>query len=547
MLKRICLCISLCMLAYGLPAVAANRQIAREVATAFDQAAKEHAVVRVETISQFDTIATSQQSDQSNSALFKGWTLSFAGVEGKQLNYSTAMEDLVKRVRVLDDAGNLDKVIDYCRIVVPYLQAAQASHKALACEFLAHFPASAVDAGALPHIGALLDDATVAFQGVRESVPQSVQMPFLYTPMAMSVADMAQMALSSVTDCQFSNREVFQRWWPENKDYVNHLWYWVVRYQDTPEIRAKLSRLSPLQTLKVYLLLDNLTARRNEMETPWRKAGLQPPQNFATNMYRANSPDPIQVGKFVADHHLQEQLFDLLSGAITWPDVKDNTGWGETALGMRITEVGRHCWTREDTMTIERILNSGRGLAVHEIRVQTGLTQVAVSLDNARLESILLGQLARNPRQPELATLLLANTGLKHWDIIRSCYDKFNGYGEEQLITALGEMATRNDMRAMLCQLFAEDHLEAVLTPDGRVANDDSPRRNRLSAYARAAERINGGMPVVDPKVLQAAISCGIGKIDETTSEAQIAAMPGARTEAIKQLTAFFAKIKEGC
>lgn len=540
MTRKILVFVVLGLLAYGLPAAQVDPQIAREVATAFDQAAKEH----VAGVTQTMTPQQTPQLEPPEQPKFTPWSLHCMDMEAQSLNYSAAMEGLVKRVKVLDDAGKIEKVAEYCRAAVPFLTATPATHKALACEFLAHFPASAVEAGAIPGIGALLDDTTEAFHGMRGSMQQSAMTPGTYTPISMTVADMAQIALLSTTYCHFSSQEIFQRWWAGNNEYASRLWYWISRYRDTPEIRTQLAKLNPTQTLKVYLLLNNSAARRNEREAPWRDAGLQQPPDLDGGIYFHNAYSPVQAGKFVAAHHLQPVLLDLLAGTTTWPEVKDNTGSGETELAMMIAEVGRNCWTRKDATTIEQILNSGRGLAVHETRVQTQLTGVAVNLDSARLEPILLGQLARNPLQPDLTTILLANTNLKHWDVIRGYYARFDGFGQSQVIRTLGDMAIREDMRTALCQLFAEDHLDAALTPNGNVADEDSPRRVRLDAYASAAERINGGQPAVDPAVLRAALSCGRGKVDRKTSEAELAAMPPARTEAIKQLTAFFAKVK---
>ncbi|MCL4401835.1 MAG: hypothetical protein M1436_04095 [Acidobacteria bacterium] len=536
MLRSIFLFALVGVLAYKLPAAPFDPQIAKEVAAVFAQAATEHAA------GQMALIPQQQQLGQPDQPTFKPWSLPISGVDGIVLNYSPAMEGLVARVGALDAAGETGMVAEYCRAALQYLSAPQENYRALACEFLAHFPAAAVGAGALPGIGALLDDTAAAFHGMRQALPQ--QGPMSYTPISMTVADIARVAMLQITEYRFSSRAIFQRWWAGNAEYTDRLWYWVVRYRDTPDIRAQLDKLDPARELKIYLLLDNSTARRNEMEAPWRTAGLQPPADFAGGIYHHNPPNPVQAGQFVAAHHLQHELFDLLAGTTTWPEVKDNTGWGETALALAITEVGRNCWTRADAATIEQILNSGRGLAVHENRAQTGLTEVAVSLDGARLESIVLGQLARNPQQPDLTTVLLANTGLKHWKLIRGYYDLFNGDGQARVIRALGDMAIRDDMRAALCSLFAEDHLEAALTPDGNVADGDQPRRDRLSAYAAVAERLNNGKPVVNPAVLQAALSYGMGKIDNATRDAQIAAMPAARKEAVNQLAAFFAKVK---
>lgn len=537
---RICLVLVLGgVLAGRLPAAPVDPLIAKEVAAAFARAAQEHESIHVPYGNQ--TLQQPAPSRAPEQPAFKPWSLLHGGADNTVLNYSTAMEKLIARVAALDAAGKAEKVAGYCRAAMPFLAARRKADRALACEFLAHFPATAVECGAAPGIGALLDDAAVAFPAMHQSLPQ--QGPTANTPGAMTVAGVAQVALLHMTGGRFANRAIFRRWWAANDGYADRLWYWATRYRDTAEARARLEKLDPNRVLKIYLLLNNATARRNEMTAPWREAGLQAPADFDGGIYLYNQPNMAWVGKYVAAHRLQPVLFDLLAGRTAWPEVKDNTGWGETALALVITEVGRHCWARADAATIEAILNGGRGLAVHENRVQTGLAEVAVTLDGARLEPILLGQLARNPRQPELAAVLLANTGLKHWPLIRKYYDGFDGDGQCQVIRTLGNMAIRPEMRATLCRLFAEDQLDAAMTADGRVADADGPRRARLSAYAGAAERLNGGRPAVEPAVLRDALSTGDGKIDNATRAAQRAALPEARREAIRQLAAFYAKI----
>lgn len=131
----------------------------------------------------------------------------------------------------------------------------------------------------------------------------------------------------------------------------------------------------------------------------------------------------------------------------------------------------------------------------------------------------------------------VANRGtLRRQDVFWDFCHALDEDGQREIIRALSDQALRDDVRAILCRLFLHDHLDVVIASDGSPAPDDAQRRERLFAYAQAAERLNGDAPVIDAALLQTALAGA-----DASADTSCAAMMAARTAVIARLHAYFA------
>ena len=521
----------------GLAARAEDAAVVREVEKAFDTAAKEHAVIEpgrylfVDLPQQIIPGGTHTTSPSSSSRRPPIWSLQENDVAFmKALSRSDAMEELVRTVDNLLSQQDAATAEQYCRTAAWFVSDQRATHRALACEFIAHYPEMAIDIGAIPMLGALLDDKAEAFT-------QALRDRGNYGYLAMTVAEVARIALRKITCGSFPTQAIFQRWWEMNGDCRNHLWYWAVRYGGTEADKKMLATFDPLQTLKIYLLYSNNGALTAEGSLPWSSKGEALPNDCYFAKPPSVQPDITAISQFVNDHQLQPVLLDLLAGKSDWYEVKGN----EASLCKTLVEVLPHCLQRADAATLEAILNSGHSLAASYPELQAGIVEVAVTLDKDRLEEIILAQMKRNPNQPRLSGILLVNTGLKHWDTIRQYYDHdFNTSNQCRLIQDL-RIQPKPEIHAKLRELLESDHLDMLLDEQGKPTEEDARRRQRLREFAMAAEWLNHGA-VIEPSLLSAATFLG-GKITHEEEAAQLKAMPAAREKVIKQLADFYGKI----
>lgn len=527
--------------------------VEQTVAEVFQQAATEHVALPAPNLEQ------QQGHITVPTPAFETWSLGTLRVRDLSANglpnlyshvvlsRSAAMEGLVQRVQQMQIAGEGKAVNAYCRAASSFLADKDPRQRALACELLAHSPATTTELDLLPEIGKLLDDTAAAFPAAAKGPgPQSITsapVNDIRPVAAVTVGEMAQLTMMIATQARFSTGADFQYWWAENKNFRHHLWYWVTRASFPPTDTATLQALGAREVVRISLLVNNSTARRYEREAPWRRHGKQPPAGISDTVYYLHiNVDYAEVRRLVKAQALQPWLLDVLAGNEVWPEVDDKQGGGARMLGYSIVEALRDTLQRKDAATLVAILNSNRGLAAKSTDLQTRMTEMAVGLDRERLAPIILQQLERNPKQPRLACMLLANSGMQHWPVVERLYrEQFDARGQAEIINTLGELGAKAAYRDALVQLFTTDHLEPIFAADGRRADEDYSRGIRLFAYSNAAKHLNGGKPVVDDDLLQAA-TWHDGKVSREEAEARERAVPVARKEAIARLAAFFAK-----
>lgn len=537
----------------GTPASAVVAEVAvAEVQAAFDQAAVEHAAGASGGVEPWGLVGYARNSDNSRARV---------------LNRAAALDALVATVRQYEREGDEVQVVAYCRAAGSFLTAPQATHRAVACEFLACFPSAAVEADALPQMGALLADTAAAFPGGEYPITQIAMAPVKITPITMTVGEIAGDALFSMTKIRFADRTVFDRWWTVNGDYSQRHWYWVLRFNaagyastrwkliprinsstepassvnlhETEKNDVLLAALTPERALQVLLLANNRAAFWHEVQAPWLASGQQPVEMDGGISYTGLRPDPALIVQHVRTYDQRQLLWDVLEGKVVWPEMANADASSQEMLGMAIVDVLQEMLRLGDVATIERILTNDAGLPVQSARLQSRLTLIATHLDAARSEAIIVKQLQRNPAQVELAIMLLQQTGFAHWEVVRTSYDALPPSGQNALIGEIGAVKLP-ESRATLATLFAEKLLEAVLKDGATPQAADYPRPDRLRAFAAAAASLNGA-PVVDDTLLNTATRYP-GKVQLTAEERQayMTAMANARVEVIGILRAFF-------
>ncbi|MHB9026861.1 MAG: hypothetical protein ACYC7E_22230 [Armatimonadota bacterium] len=525
-----------CVLACLLPLGARAGVVEDAVAAAITAAAGERALVVQDNLAQQMPLPVRDIPKG-----FASWSLHEYGNGGLALQRCEALETLVAQVQKAEDP---DTVPAHVRAALPFLQDKSPQRRTAACEFLAHFPHALLEVQGVETVAALLDDTAVAFRGVdRLSPPFGLQLS-KETPLTLTVRDVARLALFEVTMCRFPDRAAFTRWWGEHRYYHRRLWYWGRYFHGTPAQMAIFEKMPEAEALRLLLLMSNYTARKVERDRPWYLHEEKTPEGLDGGVYHSADRRPNQVGAFVKRHRLQETVLDLLAGKTAYPDIKDSPYEdGKRQLGWTIVELLPVCLARGDVPRLEEILNSGKALPAVDTRLQTRLTEVAIALDWQRREEILLAQLRRNPRQPELGRQLLDQSGLKHWELLQRLYlTTWPPDGQALIIRELTHYA-KPEFHQRLTELYLGDKLDVDLDAKGEPAKDDGARCTRLRAFADAAQHLNGGTPVVKEDTLRAATSYG-GKISTEQLRAQLAAMPPARTETIALLTAFYQGVK---
>ena len=211
---------------------AAARQWAAELTATFDQAVKEHAAATQELAwlkpGQREMLSSLQSPGSvANHAPSAHWWPGPAA-EGR----SQILENFAKKLRA---AGRNDEVAVCLDLARGYLNHGAPQYRAVACEFVGHFPLQAIDAGLLPAVAERLNDSAKAFDEARL---EWGQMATYITRLAngASVADFARRALASATGFRFANAKAFNFWWQGNKDYPHRLWYWAKRWAKLPRV-----------------------------------------------------------------------------------------------------------------------------------------------------------------------------------------------------------------------------------------------------------------------------------------------------------------------
>jgi hypothetical protein len=229
-------------------------------------------------------------------------------------------------------------------------------------------------------------------------------------------------------------------------------------------------------------------------------------------------------------------MLGLLLGESPWPETEYGFDVGRSIAVGRF-EVLAEVLTKEDVPALERALESCRGGRPWDDSAQAHVVLLAVDLDPARAEAMMVHHLERNPRQAELAQRLFRMRGPKHWDLVQRSYHACSYHSDREEIIYAVSMLTVGRKR-YLSELFALYDLDTQGYE--HQAADWAGRQRLLRAFAAAAENANDRQPVVAADLLGRAMY-------QSTMGAPVPAMqehneqvPQARAEAIGILTEFF-------
>lgn len=353
--------------------------IAREVAAAFAQAVKEHA-------------AGYKPRPPGAGGPSVDWSLvchDDTKMGGKALNRSAAMDALVAKMAGHAAKADQAEINAYVTAAGEFLSHAEAPWRAVACELLYRFPRQTVELGLVPAVGRLLDDGAIAFEGadiwLRSVGPAEV------TPGAkLTVAEIAQRALSAATSCVLPNGKVFQTWWQHNKDYRRRLWYWALRWRTVKPERdlAGLADLEPREALKILLLVGNNPAGRREslLGSPspeeLRKLPFPKAERPAPYYHLQTGPKPQTIADFVRKHSLKGVLMEVLRQTISWPEVQE--GSEEMSLLLHTSvPVMALVFDRSDAVEVQRAATNLPDNLKRFRGLQESLRALAAALSNA--------------------------------------------------------------------------------------------------------------------------------------------------------------------
>lgn len=518
-----------------------DKAIVDEVAAAFAKAAKEHAVSLLRPASQpSSNPGPAEKAELARLARDypRLWTLRMQDGEG--LPFSPAMEDLVAKVRALADA-NSPPVAPYLRAAGGFLKQQEAVDRAMACEFLAHFPAQTVEQGLLGGVGECLDDPAAVFEAFSVNIPQSAALPPSIVAMPMNVGQIAKIAAANITGLSFPSRNVFKQWWRGSGDYARTLWYWRARWQyvapdnDLPA----LDTLDPKDALRIMLLTNNRVAISQEAGEPRRYGGEKNRPADLPGVFQLNevSLSPAVIAAFAKKHSMKDDLLGLYYESPAWLKFsdKDNRDYYSKML-FGVTRVLGHLLDKEDLPAVEAILTGKTvQLSLHD-SLMAHVALMGAGLAPANAERLLVDQLHRTPGQSDLAAELVKVSGLKHLDLVKAAY---NASARTSVIDQIGALKSKPAAKA-LGELLAADDLSFSENADrqSRHGNDEGTREAIFLAYVRAAEAING-KPVIDKELVENARR-QVGKGASPQMNHHNKPVGPFRKQAIEELAQFF-------
>lgn len=426
----------------------------------------------------------------------------------KRANRAPSIIELIQAIRCLRRDGDTAQANAYCQVAVTELSSPNIARRALACEFLAWFPVAAIDLGALPQIASLLDDHTDVFPGRISNIAQAYN-PQNATPTMLTMGDIANATIYTMTGINFPHFTDFQFWWTENAEHATRYWYWAIRFTATSQAIAHtkndmpvydiamqaenhrlLDAMSPELRLKLLLLAGIEPVAAREVEAPWRTRGQQPPVYVYNGDHFANV-NPNEAWSYIATHHLQPQLDDLLNGTLIWPEINNpfNPDIVER-LAHTIARLLRDHVRKKDALKLINQITCSTGLAARSRDMRRELVLLALKADAVRSATLALTELKNYPHQPDIALGLLHGTGTKYWDALQPIYAAFDDLELDRFIVGIGEFKTppaRSILRQLFDAFISETHLDTY-AGQGKYFN----YINHIDAFAEAANALTG-------------------------------------------------------
>ena len=540
---------------------AERAEIARRLANTFDLAVKQHAAA-TQVLAWLKPGQCELVSSYNRAIPVPEHPPYYSGLAG--LYRSEAMENLAGKLAA---TGRRDEAAAYLRIAEGYLNHRQPQYRAVACEFLAHFPLQVLDSGLLPPLGERLGDSATAFDGAQSVMGQQTTGIRRIVP-GVSVADLAEAALHAATGHGFQkDAKAFEDWRQGNKDYHHRLWYWALRWSYLPwappppevlasktpvaypasrvsvetEFPALVGELGPEEALKTLLLAYNVGAIAAQSKASFFRSD-EPIFRNPNVRLAANAPvlgfygtyvEPKVAAKFVEQYSLKPRLLEILRQDQPWPEVAAKES--KRNLLAYVIEVLKIVATRADADAIQEALDHPIPALALGSEGRTPLTLLLTRLDPQRAEAILLAPFIERPNLGGLAAELIRTTGLKHWDTIAPAAQ--DRRVRALVLPALGRLQTSQAAK-VLSELFASEDLTLKIDEWGLIHANDL---ELFEGYVSAAALLNGNRPVLDEDLLNRARGMPM-KVPRYEQQKQAALSLAARAEAIDRLKKFFAR-----
>jgi hypothetical protein len=526
----------------GTVSTASDAGISRDIAfaeaeTVFRRAVAEHGTAAEELagLGPYGRVPMGEKSP------FTPWSL-WMGVADATLNRSEELERYVARLRAARYRGEEADVAPRLRAAAEFLEHADPRYRTVACEVLCHFPVLAVELGFTPRIGRLLDDQAAPFAGVDRFLTQK-SMGMERRKDGVNVAVVARMAMVWMTTLDFANADAFATWWVQNRDYRSRVWYWQARWRRTKpgEDWACLADVDPAEGLKFIVLAQNDWAVTAEAERAFEVDGIPPmdkPVRYSRRVLHYFDPPGRVVADYVRKHGLRPTVLAILRGEIKWECVQDNQ-IAQRAMLSGLMPALRAVLTQADVPLLEEMLAGSVGVLRAEPSVDLDVLELAIDLDPAGAERMLLAHWKRRRGDTFVAARLIRLTGLKYWEYVKfTCRDK----SSPRVLLAVG--GVRSPVAAgVLRELFRRADCVGPLQWDMR--NYDRQRGGEawdmLKAFADAAKVFNDGKAVVTTEDLaRARTRVRIKEKPTREDKAYNAGVPDIRVELSNRLHTFF-------
>jgi hypothetical protein len=545
---------SLSSAASAVPLAEADKAaIEKEIAATFDQAVKEHNAAA----QQLADVKPGADVNPRDAKDFIPWGLGFGSdlVGEVCLNRSEALATLFRRLGdptsaaarpSPGDPAYADRRLAYAEAAGRFLTHKDPKYVAVACEFLAHLPAEAVDAGLVPALAGLLGRRDAAFEGATRGVTQqSVSLSRLAG--GVTVGTLADAALAEMTSFHFADERTFQAWWDRNQDYRNRLWYWSLRWRGVQRetadyARADVAALPPAQALRFMLLAGNAYAKLADAGVPADAAlgrlGTGPileQRRYAPSFHGSIIADLVQR------NGLKNDLMAVVRQAPPWPEAKGKEALralflsddGSTTVLPIMMQPGlRASFDKADVDAIVKEVEDARGLLSND-QLLNQFVETVLMLDPSRAEGLCVSLLKRNPKQPLIAARLVRYSALQHWDLVQAACPP--GADRRPVVEALGDLRTPEAAAILLRWMNEQDWTPKL----NNLGYESDPAMGYLrESFVKAANAMNRGKPAIAQDLLDRATWRG-SKISPEELKVANKDVPAAQAELVAALKKF--------
>jgi beta-lactamase regulating signal transducer with metallopeptidase domain/HEAT repeat protein len=530
--------------------------IEKEIADTFDQAVKEHNAAA----QQLADVKPGAAVNPRDAKDFIPWGLALGSdpVGEVCLNRSETLATLFRRLGdptsaaarpSSGDPAYAGRRLAYAEAAGRFLTNKDPKYVAVACEFLAHLPAEAVDAGLTPALAGLLSRRDAAFEGVTRGVTQQSD-SLTRIAGGVTVGMLADAALAEMTSFHFADPSTFQVWWNRNQDYRNRLWYWSLRWRgvrrETADYaRADVAALPPAQALRFMLLAGNTFAKLADAGVPVDAAlgrlGTGPileQRRYAPSFHGSIIADLVQR------HGLKNDLMAVVRQDPPWPEAKGKEALralflsddGSTTVLPIVMQPGlRASFDKADVDAIVKEVEDARGLLSND-QLLNQFVETVLMLDPSRAEGLCVSLLKRNPKQPLIAARLVRYSALQHWDLVQAACPP--GADRRPVVEALGDLRTPEAAAILLRWMNVQDWTPKL----NNLGYESDPAMGYLrESFAKAANAMNRGQPVIAKDLLDRATWRGSKSSPEELKAAN-KDVPAAQAELVAALKKFFAE-----